>query len=396
MTALHPLDPLNEVEIAAATAVVKAQGKLSDKAWFETIYLHEPEKSLVRGFKMGDDFERRAYVCCYDPATNKTMRGVANLSQKKLESWDAVTDGGQARIVADEYFAAGVMAIKDPAFIAACNKRGITDMNRVLVEPWAAGNFGIKEEEGKRLAYGQCWYSDEAGNNPYARPIAGLHPVFDLQHMTILRIDDFGVAPLPPDTGNIKPEKTRTDIKPLNITQPDGPSFEVEGHLVKWQKWHIRVGFNVREGLILHDIKYEDKGKLRPIIYRASMPEMVVPYGHPGNGHYRRNAFDNGEYGIGQYFDSLSLGCDCVGEIKYFDVYRHDWRGNPQKIKNAICIARGRLWAVVEIYQRLQTRLANLSRTVAAVGDIGVVDHRQLCLWILLVFLPRRHHWRRN
>ncbi len=39
----------------------------------------------------------------------------------------------------------------------------------------------------------------------------------------------------------------RSDLKPLNIVQPQGPSFEVTGNLVKWQRWQLRVGFNPRE-----------------------------------------------------------------------------------------------------------------------------------------------------
>ena len=33
----------------------------------------------------------------------------------------------------------------------------------------------------------------------------------------------------------------------------------------------------------------------------------------------RKNAFDVGEYGTGYCTNSLSLGCDCLGLIKYFD-----------------------------------------------------------------------------
>ena len=49
-------------------------------------------------------------------------------------------------------------------------------------------------------------------------------------------------------------QEWRTDIKPLNVTQPEGPSFTVEGNLVRWQKWHIRISFNAREGLVLHNV----------------------------------------------------------------------------------------------------------------------------------------------
>jgi primary-amine oxidase len=73
----------------------------------------------------------------------------------------------------------------------------------------------------------------------------------------------------------------------------------VDGHEVRWQKWRFRVGFTPREGLVLHLLRYEDRGTLRPVIYRASLTEMFIPYGDPNPTHYRKNVFDMGEYGIG-------------------------------------------------------------------------------------------------
>ena len=58
----------------------------------------------------------------------------------------------------------------------------------------------------------------------------------------------------------------RADLKPLEITQPEGPSFEVDGYEVRWQKWRFRVGFTAREGLVLHTVGYEDRGALRSIL----------------------------------------------------------------------------------------------------------------------------------
>ena len=31
-------------------------------------------------------------------------------------------------------------------------------------------------------------------------------------------------------------------------------SLQVEGNLIKWQKWQIRTSFNYREGLVLHNV----------------------------------------------------------------------------------------------------------------------------------------------
>jgi primary-amine oxidase len=120
---------------------------------------------------------------------------------------------------------------------------------------------------------------------------------------------------------------------------------------VHWQKWHFRIGFTPREGLVLHTITYADQGRERPIVYRAAVADMLVPYGDPRPAYFRRNAFDVGEYGIGMLANSLELGCDCLGEIRYFDVAGHDSRGQPMTIPNAICMHEednGLLWKHID------------------------------------------------
>ncbi len=343
----HPLDPLNEQEIGKAAQIVSQQANLDDSAWFETITLEEPGKAELNIFEAGQKIERRAYVCCYEPSSNRTFRGVAHLGAQTLESWNHIP-GAQARIVSEE-FAVGEQLVKaDPRFRNACELRGITDLDKVLVETWAAGNFGVAEEQGERIAYCYCWLVNEAGDNRYGRPIGNLHPVVDLRRREVIRIDDFGVIDIPPDTASIRPTTNlRTDVQPLQISQPEGPGFSVDGFCVEWQKWSVRVGFNTREGLVLHSISYRDKDRQRPVMHRVSMAEMVVPYGDPSAGNFRRNAFDTGEYGIGLALDSLTLGCDCVGHIHYFDICTHDWFGNPVVKKNAVCMHEedyGLLW----------------------------------------------------
>jgi len=65
---------------------------------------------------------------------------------------------------------------------------------------------------------------------------------------------------------------------------------------------------------------------------------MVVPYGDPGPTQRTKNAFDAGEYGIGMLANSLELGCDCLGLIRYFDANMTDSRGQVVTIPNAICM----------------------------------------------------------
>ena len=139
----------------------------------------------------------------------------------------------------------------------------------------------------------------QVGDNGYARPVEGLIAIVDLHTTELVEILDSGVTPLPPQDGNYASRFTgppRDDLRPIEITQPDGPSFTVDGHEISWQKWRIRIGFNAREGLTLHDLAYRDGDRLRPIAHRISFSEMVVPYGEVAPTHLWKNAFDIGEY----------------------------------------------------------------------------------------------------
>jgi primary-amine oxidase len=172
----------------------------------------------------------------------------------------------------------------------------------------------------------------------------------DLGRREVLEVMDFGVVPIPERADSYLPadnQPLRTDLKPIEITQPEGPSFTIEGNLVRWQRWSLRVSMDPYEGLVLHTVGYEDGGRVRSILHRASISEMVVPYGHPGPMHGWKNAFDAGEWGLGRMANSLTEGCDCLGEIRYLDATFADEHGAATTIANAICLHEedyGILW----------------------------------------------------
>jgi primary-amine oxidase len=130
----------------------------------------------------------------------------------------------------------------------------------------------------------------------------------------------------------------RTDLKPLQVSQPEGTSFTLDGTELTWQSWTMRIGFNHREGLVIHQVSYNDHGTQRDIAYRLSLAEMIVPYRDSSFDHYRRTAFDIGEWGLGFMTTSLELGCDCLGEVRYLDAVLNDTNGDPYTITNAICL----------------------------------------------------------
>src|SRR5438876_664528 len=149
-----------------------------------------------------------------------------------------------------------------------------------------------------RLSRTLTWIRRNPEDNGYARPVANVLAVVDLNEMKVVSVEDHGVVPLPPEDANYSPEVAgrRADLKPIEVRQPEGPSFELEGHQLRWQKWTMRLGYTPREGLVLHTVAYRDGERERPILYRASVVDMVVPYGDPRPTYFHRNAFDVGEY----------------------------------------------------------------------------------------------------
>ncbi|HUC23568.1 MAG TPA: primary-amine oxidase [Streptosporangiaceae bacterium] len=344
----HPLDPLTAAEIRRAVEIIRRDERATPAMRFVSVGLREPPQSAIARARLKQPPRREAFIVALEPREHLTCEIVVSLTAGSVLSWRPVP-GARAPVTLGEYAECERLVRSDQGFREGLQRRGITEPEQVLVEPWGIGNFTMQEDEGRRLVWTLCFYRASPGDNPYAKPIHGLHAVVDLDDMTVVRVEDLGTVPLPPGTGDYTTGSTalRSGLKPLEVRQPAGVSFTIDGWEVRWQKWRLRLGFNAREGLVLHTIGYEDNGRLRSVIHRASVAELVIPYGDPRPFQGWRNAFDIGEYGIGIMTNSLELGCDCLGEIRYFDADLADDRGEPYTIKNAICVHEedhGILW----------------------------------------------------
>ncbi len=351
MTIKHPLEPLTAQEVQVAVTILKDAGKVTKTTRFVSVSLKEPDKATMHAFTPSTPLPKReAFAVLFDNGTNSCYETALSLTDRKVLSWKHIP-GVQPTMTSDEQVECEQAVLASPEFKAALKKQyGIEDTRLVMVDIWSAGNYGSEEDRTRRLARPLCFLRMDPTDNGYAKPIEGLRPVVDLNQMKVIRVEEYGHWPLPPQQGNYAADrvtKTRTDIKPLEITQPEGASFEVDGYWVRWQKWSFVIGFNAREGLTLNHLCYQDNGKKRSVLYRASLSEMVVPYGDPAPQQARKNAFDAGEYGLGYCANSLELGCDCLGLIKYFDGHLCTSRGEPLTIKNAVCMHEedfGILW----------------------------------------------------
>src|SRR5712691_11275031 len=315
----HPLDPLSEEEINQTTRILNASGQITPRMRIMAYSLHEPPKGDVLAFRPGQPMQREVFVVIRDHERQLTIEAIVSLTEQKIRTWRERRDVKPA-LTYPEVFGAMQAAFDDAAFQAALAKRGITDLAPVVLFPWTAGNWGPEDAaERGRLIRLQATISKGPEDNYYARPIEGVIVTVELDSMTV-RVDDYGAVPVPQHSGNYTatgitapenvpyfPQGPRTDLKPLLITQPEGVSFNVEGHQVSWQKWRFRVGFTPREGLVLHLVEYFDQGGWRPILYRAALSEMYVPYGDPSSTHNFKNVFDAGEVGMGVLANSLEL-----------------------------------------------------------------------------------------
>jgi primary-amine oxidase len=356
-TVTHPLDPLTASEIGLVTRIVRAGGaerSLGADSRFVTIALREPDKPDVATWAGGQARPaREAEVVILDRSARDTVEAVVSLDDEAITGWRR-RDDIQPMAVVSELMEAEEAVRLHPGFQAAMARRGVTDMDAVQVDAWPAGHFGPDEETGQRLCRAVAFLKPGPGDSEWAHPVDGLIALLDLNTLEVLRIDDHGVVPIPQESGNFDAEAgapLRDDIAPLEITQPDGPGFTLDGRVLRWQRWQLHVGFTPREGLVLNQIGYHDDGRLRPIMYRASLSEMVVPYGDPSPTHYFKNAFDGGENGVGLAVAPLTRGCDCLGEIVYLDAVVSDPEGAPVTIPNAICIHEedvGVLWRHIE------------------------------------------------
>jgi primary-amine oxidase len=349
----HPLDPLSADEFATAAAILRREHDVQPGGpglgWrFASIELAEPTKAELRAFERdGTTPARRATVVCLNRTNNATYKSVVSLSADRVESFEHVP-GVQANFTVDEFVECDQLLRTHPELLAALARRGIDDIDLVFFDTWTYGDAVAPAEfRDRRLGWSDTWLKDGPGMNPYAHLISGLHCVIDVNAMEVLRVEDGEHIDVPDVMGEYVPRhiperiraaQRRDPLKPLHITQPDGPSFTLDGNQLEWQNWSLRVGFNYREGMTLHSVNYRDGDRTRSIAHRLSFAEMVVPYRDPSPDHYRRTAFDIGEWGLGFMTQSLELGCDCLGEIRYLDAVLHDSKGEPYTVNNAICI----------------------------------------------------------
>jgi primary-amine oxidase len=384
--AAHPLDPLDAVEIAKASSIIRQHYSWGDDLRVETIDIAEPDKAAVRSHAPGDAFARIARYNVYKRGRSGVQQGLIDLRTGTIIK-EHFNPEARAMVAVAEVLEIEATVKADARFQEALRRRGLIDyLDFMCIDPWTLGDFGHEIEKGRRVLNCFVWMRTFPLDNYYAHPVEGLHALIDLSNLEVLKVEDHfaekgDYIPVPMTPVNFDAEvltSFRPPSAPLDVVQPRGAGFKVDGHGVTWENWDFRVGFNGREGLVLNTVGYTVGGRRRPVLYRASIAEMVVPYGSPERSHYRKNVFDSGEIGFGRMANSLKLGCDCLGVIHYFDAVVPDVFGNPRTIENCICLHEedaGLSWKHFDVRtERTEVRRAR-KLVISSISTIGNYEY---------------------
>jgi primary-amine oxidase len=300
----HPLDPLDAGELLVIRDVLTRSGRFSPDTNFAWIQLREPPKQAVEAFSPGGEFPRQAQVDAIDYAKAKTYNIVIDLRGRQII---ALNDLGalQPGLTEHDDAIAREVIDADPRIKQALIRRGVDIPHRVsdaaVLHYMPVGVDRSLDREVNRLVrvlFGSGRGSDGA-TAPY---LDGLMAVVDVYRREVVRFHDSAGAAstrVPHDPFLPEARSPRNRAKPLVMTQPHGRNFTVKDQVISWRNWQFRFGFNLREGLVLYQVGYQHGDRLRPIIYRASVSEVLTAYADPNELWSWMQIFDAASFGLG-------------------------------------------------------------------------------------------------
>lgn len=344
----HPLDPISPQEINRASDILRKHLQ-TDELRFKVVDLIEAPKQQVLAWINGTNPipSRRARIYYHEKKSHVLSKAWVNITNGTVDKVEHYPDA-QGPVDYTEFELVHEACNSHPKVLEEIAKLRLPPNAKVLNDPWAYGTDDAQERRRLFQCYMYIVLNDDEEANHYSLP-APFAPVFDAHTLELQWIDRLpltetgstsdtapwdAVKPVEYSAAILGEDYFRKDLKPLQVLQPEGASFSVHGRNIKWQKWNFQLGWNVREGPVLHNVTYDG----RSLFYRVAMSEMTVPYGDPRTPYHRKQAFDLGDSGFGLTSNTLTLGCDCLGLIQYFDGHRTSSDGRAVLMKNVVCM----------------------------------------------------------
>lgn len=332
----HPLEGLKTSEYWTVYEVLRAARRVDADTYYASVLLHAPPKDTVLAWKVGQPIPREADVILFRKGIATEVR--VDIAGRKVVRTREVK-GVHAPVMSHEFREMAELVKSDPRVRAALAKRGITDLTTVDCSLTPFGYFAVPELATRRVMAGGC--SDSHGSYlGWGHTIEGLTFMVDPVEKKVLKVTDREVVPVPREPVNFQelPELALPGTKPLIVTQPQGPGFQLAGNEVKWQNWRFRYRLDTRVGAVINQVGFQDGEKLRPVMYEGAMSELFVPYMDSADGWATRVFIDAGEFYHPGLLKPLQKGADCPEYATFFDGVTANERGIPVLHKNLACL----------------------------------------------------------
>jgi primary-amine oxidase len=381
----HPLDALEAGEIVQAAALLRQAGHVDDATPILSLVLEPPPKPTVRAWEAGKPLPRAARAVVRRDRVNREF--VIDLGKGEITSVEEIPGPGQPTVSLPEIIGAIETTLANEEMQAGLAKRGITNLEALFCAPRTAGNFGEPAQQERRLVKVDCFDLSNNPTNVWAAPVEGLFAVVDLESREVLEVVDLGAVPVSQQTWSLSPkaEPKLRDARPVHIHAPEGTNIKIDGWQVSWHKWRFHLRWDMRAGLILSLLRYDDGGRLRDVMYQGNVSEIFVPYQDPTGGWYYRTYMDEGDYGLGTMHSPLIPGVDCPANAVYLTPVMANTAGGGDSLNNRICLFErptgDATWRHFDfITEDLQGR-ANVELIVRFVATVGNYDY--LFDWVL-------------
>ena len=273
-------------------------------------------------------------------------------------------------------------------------RRGITDFDKVQIDPWPTGNFGRAVEEDRRIARCLSYYRENPTDNGYARPIEGVVATVDGARGEVLEVVDYGVVPDPGRDRQLLPRGPPT--APRRPPPPRDPP-------ARGAELHRRVQPHPLAWVVDAGVDGPERRSRAPYRRLSRTGDRSAPGPPPGLDHRDgrplrrpRDRCTAGRTpstpasGASGGWSTPSTRLRLPGRHPYLDATFATERGDPYVVRERHLHPRGGLRHPLEAPGH--ARRPDRGAPVAPAGGLLHRHRGQLRVRLLLVLLPRRHH----
>ena len=308
----HPLDPLTAEELLVVRDVLASSGRFSADTKFAWIELDEPAKAITERLEPGA-FPRRAKLAALDFARHKSFAVTIDLRTQRL---DTVEDLGALQPGLTDYDLKRARRIVDaePKIKDALVRHGF-DIPGAISDSVRELFLGVGEDPALGNETGRLvrvlFIADQDAINNFGPVLDSVMAVVDVHGGRVVELYDVPGVPnrkVPHDIFDPKVRGGAPPTTPVRPVRAQGANFTIDGNQIRWANWQFRFGFNDREGLVLHQVRFDDNGRERSILHRASVSEVVSRYGDPAHAWPWMEFLDEGNFGLGHFSVPVTPG----------------------------------------------------------------------------------------